>query len=211
MYPRAPLSANPARVLSDTHSLSTLPGPGHAQLLLSMMFPLGTDSARNPICWAQNYGLFLAAALPSPLVQTQTSTQSGAGPAGAPGFGVMLGKLTSGFSLSGAVTFPVPGRKNQKCSGADLEGNLPSILQFSPKTACQALMKRPLCFPSQIRVWLGLLMGPCMHLSLLETSLELYATPCAYSFASVSVCLSLFLCVCCVCLCVCVSASVYFG
>ena len=44
--------------------------------------------------------------------------------------------------------------KKKKHLGAELEGNLPLLLQFSPG-ACLALLRRPLCLPSQIREYLG--------------------------------------------------------
>ena len=72
----------------------------------------------------------------------------------------MPGKLTSPFSLGRAGILPGPRRKKkQKHLRAELEGNLPPLLQFSPEIpgACLALLRRSLCLPFQIREYLGFL------------------------------------------------------
>ena len=81
----------------------------------------------------------------------------------AKGFGAMSGKLTSLFSLSGAGTLPAPRRRNQKHSGADLEGNSPSRPRFCPKRAGPARLRRPLCLPSRLRAPGGPRGGPSVH------------------------------------------------
>lgn len=126
------------------------------------------------------------------------------------GFGAVSGKLTLLFSLFGPGSLPAPRERNQKHSGAGLEGNLPSLLPFAPKRACLALLRRPLCLPSQIRVQVGSLWWSLRALPCREHRNHTSDAMLCVWFLRLSscVCLALSLCF---RACLCIPGSVHFG
>ena len=156
MFPE-PLRANPAMVLSDIHSLPILRGPSRTQLLPTLTFQFGSTFGRQLQRLCAELQVVLGSSLVlTPAANTDIHRNQTGLCRSSTGFGLCVpGKLTSPFSLARAGILPGPRRgKKKKHLGAELEGNLPLLLQFSPG-ACLALLRRPLCLPSQIREYLG--------------------------------------------------------